>query len=139
MEAARHSEIPTGSFCYGYAFDEESGFETEEDAYAYLDSLPEKERFREFRRIFPYKDCPHFRLLEHARVECTHLGYRAVIASSDAWKKANKFYLENPDEERFDELNGGGLLGDSVKKCGLNLEGEDFSFLPTSVRSRETR
>jgi hypothetical protein len=128
MEAARHSEIPTGLYCYGYAFDENAGFRTEEDAFKYINSLPKRESFGMYRKIFPFRRCPHFRHLGNGRVECTHLGYRAVILSAEARRESNQYYWDNPDEERFDKMNSGYLLGDSVKECNLNMEGEDFSF-----------
>lgn len=124
MIAARHSEIPSGLYCYGYVPAVDSGFHTVEEVNHFVSTLPEDEQVKAHFRLFQRKFCPHRKPLEGSRVECTHLGIRAEFWGREA--KARAYYRAHPDEEHETPL--GFMLGDAIKECNLNMDGPDFTI-----------
>lgn len=124
MQAARHSEIPFGHYCYGYVPTPGFGFSKLDDLYQYAATLSESgwTKIRSQRQQVRY--CPHWQFLKGGRVECTHLGIRTALIGRE--NEARAYYRSHPDEEA--ETPKAFLLGDAIKECNLNTGGTDFTI-----------
>lgn len=118
-------KIPTGNYCYGYVPAPGFGFPTMAEVDAYVESLPEDDRWPEWLRLARSVKCPYWRYIGHGRVRCKMTGLVAVCWGSRCEHLARVFYRKHGKAR---EREKGWLIGDAVKECDYNRDGWDFSF-----------
>jgi len=125
LGTSMNTKIPTGHYCYGNVPAQRSGFNTIAQVSAYISSLPDDQQCSEYLRLTRPVYCPYWRPIGKGRVRCKLLGRVAVLWSRRSEHFAEIFYRKHPKARDRDT---GCLIGDAVKDCDINREGEDFAF-----------
>ena len=118
-------KVPTGSYCYGYVSVPSTGFQTQAEVNAYLQTLPIEKQMTEFSRLSRKVRCPYWRKIGHGRVRCNLTGKVAPGINGRKAALSKKFYRKHP---KADLRETGFLLADAVKECRINRDGVDFAF-----------
>ena len=132
LSEEKRREIPLGSYCYGYVPTSQSGFKSLSDVEKYLKEKYSdpfcKEIFEEHDNLLIRKFCPFWQSTDFGFVRCRFLSRIALKIPTDEEIENQAIQHFGSREKMESEVNGF-LLGDAVKECNNNVDGDDFSFL----------